>query len=222
MRRFFIEWFTGGCVGHPDRHHGDRPDRPDYPTYCGLDSHCPGRLGSGRPSRPGDGHPSRHDHDGHDDPIHDSDSPGSLLVAPAGNSAVPIDKPAAGGNNAALAGNTVQAVSNTGAGPSSNGRRSNKTRHRSNTALGTCRHRNGSSSILHRNRARTHQETIPIKQSAEFGGAFFDRAWRPPGPRVSHTSDAGRRQSMVRRLSKYQTVKSESGASLQHVETSSR
>ncbi len=189
MRRFFIEWFTGGCLGHPDRHHGDRPDRHDYPTYCGLDGH--------RLDRRGDGHPSRHGHDGHDGPIHDSDRPGSLLVAPAGSSAVPIDKPAAGGNNAAMAGNTVQGVSNTCAGRSSNGYRSNKTRHRSNTALGTCRHRSGSSCLLHRNRVRTHQETIPIEQSAEFGGAFFDRAWRPPGPRVSHTSDAGRRQSIV-------------------------
>lgn len=221
MRRFFIEWFTGGCLGHPDRHHGDRPDRHDNPTCCGLDGH--------RLDRRGDGHPSRHGHDDHDGPIHDSDRPGSLLVVPAGNSvvpvdnnAVPVDKPAAGGNNAAMAGNTVQAVSNTCAGPSSNDRQSNKTRHRSNTALGTCRPRNGSSWILHRNRARTHQETIPIKQSAEFGGAFFDRAWRPPGPRVSHTSDAGRRQSMVRRLSKYQTLNSESGALPQHVETSSR
>lgn len=175
MRRFFIEWFTGGCLGHPNCHHGDRPDRRDYPTYCGLDGH--------RLDRRGDGHPSRHGHDGHDGPIHDSDRPGSLLVAPTGNSAgpvdsnaVPVDKPAAGGSNAALVGNTVPAVRNTCAGPSSNDHRSNKPRHRSNTAQGTCKPRNGNSWILHRNRARTHQETIPIKQSAEFGGVFFDRA----------------------------------------------
>lgn len=163
---------NGGRLGHRDR-----PDRGDrlfhHGDPCGLDSHRPGRLGSGRPNRPGYDRPNRRGHDG---PIHGSGRRGSQLVAPAGNSAVPVDKPAAGSNNAAMAGNTVQAASNTCAGPNSNGHQSSKTRHRSSTALGMCRPRNGSSWILHRNRARMHQETIPIKQSAEFGGAFFDRA----------------------------------------------
>jgi hypothetical protein len=99
-----------------------------------------------------------------------------------------------------LAGNTAPVARSSGAAACSNRRHLNsKVRHRNNRrALARYRHRNGSSCLLHRNRARTHQETIPILQSEEFGGAVFDRAWRPPGPRVSHTSDAGRRQSIIR------------------------
>ena len=153
----------------------------------GCDCRCPDRRGYDRPNRPDCVHPNC-----------DSDEPGSRLAAPTGNNAVLADTPAAGGNTAALAGSAVRAANNTGAAPCNTRRWNSKARPRSNRAQGMCRPRTGSSWLLHRNRVRTHQETIPIEQSAESGGAVFDRAWRPPGPRVSHTSDAGRRQSIIR------------------------
>jgi len=158
-------------------------------------------------------HPGRHcsSHFGYDRPTHDSDDPDNRPATgnnavPAdnpfadGNSAAPVDRPLADSNSAVLAGNTALAESNTGAAASNNPRHLNsRIRHRRNRlALARYKPRNGSSRFLHRNRARTHQETIPIEQSEEFGRAVFDRAWRPPGPRVSYTSDAGERQSIIR------------------------
>jgi hypothetical protein len=91
-----------------------------------------------------------------------------------------------------LAGNTALAVRSTGVVACSNRRRLNSKVRRHNR-MARYRPRNCSSWLLHRNRARMHQETIPIQQSEEFADT-----WRPPGPRVSHTSDAGRRQSIIR------------------------
>lgn len=145
--------------------------------HCG--SHCSSHFGYYRPTR-------------------DSDELGNCSAT--GNNAVPADKPLADSNSAVSAGNTALAVSNTGAAVSNNPRLLNsRIRHRRNRwALARYRPRNCSSWLLHRNRARTHQETVPIEQSEEFGRAVFDRAWRPPGPRVSYTSDAGERQSIIR------------------------
>lgn len=174
---------TGDCRAH----HG-RPFRPGYRVHRDRrDCRCSSCHGYVHPNRPGHCRPSR-----------DSGEPGSRLVVTAGNNAVPVDKPSAGGNTAALAGNSVPEVRNTGAVTCSNRHSSSKARHRSNTAQGTCTPRNCSSCLLHRHRARTHRETIPLQLSEEFDGAFFEGAWRPPGPRVSHTSDAGERQSIIR------------------------
>jgi hypothetical protein len=145
-------------------------------------------------------HPGSHcsSHFGYDRPTRDSDELGNCSAT--GNNAAPVDRPLADSNSAVSAGNTALAVSSNGAAASNNPRHLNsRIRHRRNRlALARYRPRNCSSRFLHRNRARTHQETIPIEQSEEFGRAVFDRAWRPPGPRVSYTSDAGERQSIIR------------------------
>jgi hypothetical protein len=181
MRRFLL-MFTGGRLGHRDRR--DRCGRLVHCDCCARHYHG--------------GH--RSIHSGYARPIRDSGRPGSRSVVQPGNSAVPIGRSAAASNTAALAGNTALVESSTVVVASNTPRHLNsKSRRRRNRqALARCRPQNCSSWLLRRNRARMHQETIPIVQSEEFGGAVFDRAWRPPGPRVSHTSDAGRRQSIIR------------------------
>ena len=176
----------GGCLGQSDRR-----DRSGHLVHRDCvrhhGNHCSNYHGYGHPSRPGHCRPNRA-----------PGAPGNRFVAKAGNNAVPVDTPAAGGSTAALAGNSGPAVSNTGAARCSNRHWSSNPRYLSSTARGTCKPRNCSSCLLHRHRARTRQVTILIQPSEELGGAVFDRAWRPPGPRVSHTSDAGERQSIIR------------------------
>ncbi len=124
---------SGGCCVHRDRHVHDRGRRVPN-DHVRLD-----RLGR-HSSRPGHGRPSHPD----------SDKTGTPLAV-ASSSVGLVDSNAVPSNSAAPVGNT--AVRNSHAEPNNN------SRHRNRPAPVRCRHRNGSSSSLRRNKARMPKES---------------------------------------------------------------
>jgi len=176
---------------------GGRPARCDSRDRY-RDSRCSSSRGYGRPSHGSDACGSRPaTADNNEWPTGNG---ATIDASAAASNSATVDISAAVSNSAVSAGNTALEARSTGAAVCSNRHHwsSRNSLRRNRLAMARYRPRNCSNCLLHRSKARTHQGTIPTLQAVEFGAACFDRAWRPPGPRMSHTSDAGRRQSNVR------------------------
>jgi hypothetical protein len=150
---------------------------------CGRLARCAGRSCHDRddryPNRRDGGHPNARDRCHASDDFRNNVEPVDSNAAPIGNNAV-------AGSTAGLAGSNV-AARNTCCHPDNRCRLCC-----SRPVRVTCRPLNCNTSPR-RSTGRNRQRRTSTQQAEE-----FVYTWRPPGPRVGHTSDAGRRQSFNR------------------------